>query len=193
MDYKVPEQFVPEAFTFDATKFVAKRGSASGRMDFFSVAMVYHCSMALGVGKRVLEEVVKIVNAKKKRPNAAPIGEQQLFLRDFALNEGKLRAAKAFMSETIEEGLRVAQRGDPLSTLGQGRFRQACNIAHGIAMEAVEFAYYWGGSVSLRRPNPLGRCMLDMHALNQHLLVDHTNLTDPAISIIQSYRTASNV
>ncbi len=188
LDYKVPEQFVPEAFTFDAANFVPRRGNASSRMDFFSTAMLYHSSMALGIGKRALEEVVKIADSKKTRPGALPIGEQQLFLHDFNLHEGNLRASRAFVSETIHEGLHVAERGDPLGEVEKARFRQSCKIAHNMAMAATEFAYYWGGSVPLRRPHPLGRCMLDMHALNQHLLVDHNNLVTTADPVMDLYR-----
>lgn len=188
LDYNVPEQFVPEGFSFDAEHFVPRRGSASSRMDFFSMAMLYHASMAFGVGKRALEEIVTIADSKKTRPGAAPMAEQQLFLHDFNLHEGNLRSARAFMSETLDEGLRVAERGDPLGEAEKARFRQSCKIAHNMAMAAVEFAYYWGGSVPLRRPHPLGRCMLDMHALNQHLLVDHNNLATTAAPIMNLYR-----
>lgn len=192
VDYDVPEQFVPEAFSFDASNYVPQRGGASGRMDFFSTAMVYHAAMALGVAKRALEEVVKIADTRKQRPGALPIGEQQMFLHDFCLNEGRLRAARAAVSEAIDGGLEAAERGEPLGAVAKGRFRQSCNIAHAIAMQTVEFAYYWGGSVSLRKPNPLGRCMLDMHALNQHLLVDHNNLVDVAPAILDTYRRGPN-
>ena len=188
VDYQVPEQFVPEAFTFDAANFEPRRGSPSGRMDFFSTAMLYHSAMALGVGKRALEEIVKIADSKKTRPNAAPIGEQQLFLHDFNLHEGGLRGARAFVSETVDGGLRAAESGRPLGEVEKARFRQSCTVAHKMAMQAVEFAYFWGGSVPLRRPHPLGRCMLDMHALNQHLLVDHNNLVTTAPTIMATYR-----
>ncbi len=190
LDYRVPDQFVPVDFTFDPANFVPRRGSPSGRMDFFSVAMVYHSSMALGVGKRALEEIVKIADSKKTRPGAAPMGEQQLFLHDFNLHEGNLKAARALVSEAVDAGLRAAEQGNPLGEIEKARFRQACKLAHNMAMQATEFAYFWGGSVPLRRPHPLGRCMLDMHALNQHILVDHNQLATTAEVIMSTYRRA---
>lgn len=190
IDYLVPEQFVPQSFTFDASNMVPLRGSASDRMDFFSTAMLYHAGIALGLGKRGLEEIVKIADSKKTRPNALPIGEQQLFLHDFGLHEAGLVSARALLTETIAEGLRVAERGDPIDDYLKGRFRQSCTFIHKMAMNAIEFAYFWGGSVPLRRPHPLGRVMLDMHALNQHILVDHNNLVTTAPAIMEKYRNS---
>ncbi len=191
VDYRVSEQFVPDSYTFDASDFRPLRGTASDRMDFFSLAMLYHAAIALGVGKRALEEIVKVADSKKTRPNAAPIGEQQLFLHDFGLHEAGLCSSRALLSETIEDGIRSAERGVPLNDYQKGRFRQVCTFIHKMAMNATEFAYFWGGSVPLRRPHPLGRCMLDMHALNQHLLVDHNNFVTTTPAILEKYRPAA--
>lgn len=188
VDYYVPKQFVPDAYTFDASNLVPLRGTASDRMDFFSIAMLYHAGIALGLGKRGLEEIVKIADSRKTRPNAAPIGEQQLFLHDFGLHEAGLVSSRALLTDVIEDGLRIVARGDQLTDFEKGRFRQSCTFIHKMAMNAIEFAYFWGGSVPLRRPHPLGRVMLDMHALNQHLLVDHNNLVTTAPAIMEKYR-----
>jgi alkylation response protein AidB-like acyl-CoA dehydrogenase len=188
VDYEIPTQIVPSSYSFNVGNYQAQRGGPAGRMDFFSTAMIYHSAVCLGVTKRALEEIVKIVDQGKKRPNAPLLNEQQLFLHDFAMHEGKLQAARSRLMEQMEEAFAVADRGDALSEVQAGRFRQIAAIIHRIGMEAVEFAYFWGGSAGLRQPSSLGRAMLDMHALNNHLLVDATNFTDPALALMGTYR-----
>ena len=188
VDYEIPQQTVPVAYSFNVGNYQAQRGGPAGRMDFFSTAMIYHSAVCLGVTKRALQEIVKIVDQGKKRPNAPHLREQQLFLHDFALHEGKFQAARSRLMEQMEEAFEVAQRGDSLTEVQAGRFRQIAAVIHRVGMDAIEFAYFWGGSASLRQPTVLGRAMLDMHALNNHLLVDATNFTDPAVALMGEYR-----
>ncbi|WP_067440954.1 acyl-CoA dehydrogenase family protein [Nocardioides jensenii] len=188
VDYDIPEQSVPTSYSFNVGNYQARRGGPAGRMDFFSTAMIYHSAVCLGVTKRALEEIVKVVDEGKKRPNAPHLREQQLFLHDFAQHEGKFQAIRSRLMEQMEEAYAAAQNGDALTEVQAGRFRQTASIIHRIGMDAIEFAYFWGGSASLRQPTVLGRCMLDMHALNNHILVDATNFTDPALILMGEYR-----
>lgn len=188
VDYEIPEQTIPASYSFNVGNYEAQRGGPAGRMDFFSTAMIYHSAVCLGVTKRAFEEIVKIVDQGKKRPNAPHLREQQLFLHDFAMHEGKFQSVRSRLMEQMEEAFAVAQRGDSLSEVQAGRFRQTAAVLHRVGMDAIEFAYFWGGSASLRQPTRLGRTMLDMHALNNHLLVDATNLTDPANALLGEYR-----
>lgn len=188
VNYRVLEQTVPTAYTFNVAKFEAQRGGPAGHMDFFSTAMIYHTAVALGVIKRSFEEIVKISDSGKRRPGAELMGDQQLFRHEFARHEAAFRSARAYMMDLADEAVEVAQRGDKLTEAQAARFRQAAAYSHRVGLDAIEFAYFWGGSASLRKPTVLGRCMLDMHALNNHLLVDHSNFADTAPAIIGGYR-----
>jgi alkylation response protein AidB-like acyl-CoA dehydrogenase len=188
VDYDVKPQDVPKSYSFNVGEFEAQRGGPAGRMDFFSTAMIYHTAVAQGVVKRALEEIVKVADSGKKRPGAELLADQQLFKHEFARHEAGFRSARAYMMELANEAVEVAERGDKLSPVQAARFRQAAAYTHRVGMDAVEFAYFYGGSVGVRKPTVLGRCMVDIHALNNHMLVDHSNYADTAPAIIGDYR-----
>jgi alkylation response protein AidB-like acyl-CoA dehydrogenase len=188
INYQVLEQDVPKSYSFNVEQFEAQRGGPAGYMDFFSTAMIYHTAVALGAVKRSLEEIVTIADSGKRRPGADLMVDQQLFRHEFARHEASFRSARAYIVELANEAVEIAERGDKLTGVQAARFRQAAALTHRVGMDAIEFAYFWGGSASLRKPTVLGRCMLDMHALNNHLLVDHSNFADTAPAIIGDYR-----
>lgn len=188
VNYSVSERMIPKSYSFNVGNYEAQRGGPAGRMDFFSTAMIYHSAVALGVTKRALEEIVKIADSGKQRPGADLMHDQQLFRHDFGMHEGKLQSVRAYLMDLAHEAVEVAERGDKITDVQAARFRQVASVIHRVGMDAIEFAYFWGGSASLRKPTVLGRCMLDMHALNNHILVDHSNFADPAPAIISTYR-----
>lgn len=188
VDYDISERVVPKSYSFNVGNYVPQRGGPSGRMDFFSTAMVYHAAIAFGVAKRALEEIIEIADTGKRRPGADLILDQQLFQHDFAVHEGKLRAARAYVRELADDGIATGTRGDTLTDVQAGRFRQAAALVHRVALDAVEFAFFWGGSASLRKPTALGRCMVDIHALNNHILVDHSNFASVTAALATEYR-----
>ena len=50
--------------------------------------------------------------------------------------------------------------------------------------EAVEWAYREAGTEALRNPSVLGRCLRDMNAATQHVMVGRKTLTDAALALL---------
>jgi alkylation response protein AidB-like acyl-CoA dehydrogenase len=190
VDYELVEAFVPDGFSYSRTAFDARRGGPSCHLGVPPIAAAGHAAVALGIAKRSFEELVVVVDSARSRPGLAPPGEQQLFQHDFVEREGRLRSGRAYVMETFEVALSQAEEGLPLSNEQAQRVRQAATVATRLAGEAVEFAYRWAGSVALREPNPIGRCMRDMHGVTQHVYVDPNSLVNGAPAILSSYRRA---
>ncbi|HEX7444593.1 MAG TPA: acyl-CoA dehydrogenase family protein [Acidimicrobiales bacterium] len=175
-DYRVEGVTVPEAFTFPLLEATPQRGGPGYGIGLFGLTAIGHAAFALGVGRRALEEVLAIARSKQ-RLGAEPIAGQQLFLHDFALRDGAMRSARAYVYESFAEA-EAAVLADGMASLEQQqRLRQCTTYATRVAADAADFAYTWAGSSGLRNPSVVQRCFRDIHAGTQHLYVDNNTLT----------------
>jgi len=179
-DYALSEEHVDAAFTFPLVEAVAHRGGPVYGFGVLGITSAGHAGFALGVGKRALDEVVRIV-AGKARLGAAPVRDQQLFQYELGYQDAALRAARALVFESFVAVEADLVAGREPGEIARQRLRQTTTYATRIAAEVVRFAYTWAGSNALRQPSVLGRCFRDMHAATQHVFVDNNTLTDAGI------------
>src|SRR5262249_35304115 len=155
-DYAVPEQTIHEDFTFDLVNAVAQRGGPVYRLGVLGLTAAGHAAFALGVGRRGMEELTRIVQTQP-RPGAEPPRGQQLFRHDYAMHDAALHAARAFVFESFAVVQDVLDAGDDPTLVQRQRLRQATTYATRVATDAVRFAYTAAGSDALR-PSVLQRC-----------------------------------
>jgi alkylation response protein AidB-like acyl-CoA dehydrogenase len=183
-DYRLDARHVDEAFTFLLLEATPQRGGPGYGIGLFGLTAIGHAGFALGVGRRALDEVLRIAREGKERLGANPIADQQLFQHDFALHDAAMRAARSFTYEAFAEGEATAI-SDGVTTNEQAqRMRQATTYATRVAADAARFAYTWAGSAGLRNPSVVGRCFRDIHAGTQHLYVDNNTLTGYTQSLL---------
>jgi alkylation response protein AidB-like acyl-CoA dehydrogenase len=175
-DYEVPEQTVDEDFTFDLVNAQARRGGPVYRLGVLGLTAAGHAAFALGVGRRGMDELTRIVQTKH-RLGAEPLRDQQLFRHDYAMHDAALLAARALVFESFATVQDVLEAGDDPTPLQRQRLRQATTYATRVATDAIRFAYTAAGTDALR-PGVLQRCFRDLHAATQHLVVDNVTLTD---------------
>ena len=175
-DYEVPEQHVDEDFTFDLVNAEARRGGPVYRLGVLGLTAAGHAAFALGVGRRGMEELARVVQTKH-RLGADPLRDQQLFRHDYAMHDAALLAARAFVFECFAVVQDVLDAGDDPTPEQRQRLRQATTYATRVATDAIRFAYTAAGTDALR-PGPLQRCFRDLHASTQHLVVDNNTLTE---------------
>lgn len=175
-DYEVPEQTVDEAFTFDLVNAEARRGGPVYRLGVLGLTAAGHAAFALGVGKRAMEELTRIVRTKH-RLGADPLRDQQLFRHDYAMHDAAVHAARAFVFESFAAAQDALDAGDDPTPEQRQRLRQATTYATRVVTDAVRFAYTAAGSDALR-PSVLQRCFRDIHAATQHLVVDNNTFTE---------------
>ena len=175
-DYEVPEQTIDEDFTFDLIAAPPRRGGPVYRLGVLGLTAAGHAAFALGVGRRGMDELTRIVQTKH-RLGAEPLRDQQLFRHDYAMHDAALLAARAFVFESFAAVQDVLEGGDDPTPVQRQRLRQATTYATRVATDAVRFAYTAAGSDALR-PSVLQRCFRDLHAATQHLVVDNNTLTE---------------
>lgn len=165
IDYSMEDVFVPEDYTHFATSESTKRGNlyAIGIIGF---AMICHSGWALGVGRRMLDELVELVQQKAGRPGAQ--ADRDSFQEGYGKAEGKYRAARALVYETWNDVRETLERGDHLSVQQHTLIRLALTHATWSVHDVAMFVYLSGGTTALRS-GTLQRLFRDVHAGTQHV------------------------
>jgi alkylation response protein AidB-like acyl-CoA dehydrogenase len=183
LDYTAPEQFVGEDFSFAVPDAPPRRGVDVFRVGNRAISAGGHAAVALGIGKRALEEVAVAALVRRGQATVV-IADQQMFRHDFAVHDAAVRSARAYVWEVFGEAAAAAEAGRAQTDEQYQRLRQACTYAHQVVGEAVAFAYRWAGSAALRRPSAIGNCLTDVAGAIQHKYVEPNTLTDAGTVLI---------
>jgi len=165
IDYTIESKFVPEDYTHPSLIEEPRRGGVPFRLGIAGFGCICHSAFALGVGRRVLDELAVLVQGGIARPGQ--LADSEMFSAEFARAEARFRAARALVYETWRDNQETLVGGGRLSTRQQTLARLALNNATWTVSEACLFAYTAGGGYSLRE-STIQRLFRDMHAGTQH-------------------------
>ncbi|HEY6870215.1 MAG TPA: acyl-CoA dehydrogenase family protein [Novosphingobium sp.] len=178
IDYAITDVFVPADMTHSASEVVGKRGGDSYRIGVVGFSCLGHTGVALGHGRRVLDELLALVHSPSGRPTAlADLGGSDSFKEDFAVAEGKLRAARALVYEVWGDIEETIGKGQPVPVRQLTWARLALNHATTAMMENSVFAHKASGGIGLRS-GTLQRTLRDTFSATQHLVVADKTLRD---------------
>lgn len=166
IDYAIDGVFVPESrsHVFDLNEPL--RGGAIYRLGLLDQALICHSSWALGVGRRLLDELARHVGTRAGRPGQ--IASSDAFHTDFARAEARFRAAKALVHETWDDAERTLAAGGRLDVRQETMVRLALNHLTWTLAEVADFVYASGGTSALR-DGLIQRLFRDVHAGTQHI------------------------
>ncbi len=181
-DYVVDDVFVPEAFTYSLLEHTQLRGGPRLSVGLFSITGAGHAGIALGVGRRVIDEITRLGNTRVRMAGFATIGSEQLFQYELGMHDCAMRAARALVYDAVAEADAQAQAGVVDATV-QNRLRAAATYATRVATDAARFAFAWSGSTGLR-PSVIQRCLRDLLAASQHIYVDNNTITGYAQALL---------
>ncbi|HEY3654700.1 MAG TPA: acyl-CoA dehydrogenase family protein [Steroidobacteraceae bacterium] len=183
-DYEVPDQFVPDDFTMERTSTAPERGRSAGIAVYGSAG---HASIALGLMKRALQEVVQIATEKKRPGYNTVLAKNDLFRNEFSVNEATYQATRDYVLHVFSDCDATLLSGSPLSPEQCARARQCNTWAHRNGADVVRFAHQWCGAQAVRTPTDMGRVSNDMAVATNHIFVDRVTLTDAAGPIIETW------
>jgi indole-3-acetate monooxygenase len=168
IDYEIDDVFVPEAYTHFATTDEGRgRSDHIHRLTVLGFAGVCHSGWALGIGRRLLDEMADLVRAKRGRPGT--MADSDSFHEHYANAEGKLRSARAYVMETwtgIEETIRA---GEPITTRQRTLIWHALQHATWSVHDIGMWVYLTSGTTALR-DGRLQQLFRDLHAGTQHVV-----------------------
>lgn len=168
IDYTIDSVFVPDSYSHFAATETPRRGGYVYGMGVMGFALICHTGWALGIGRRLLDEMVQLVEGRAGRPGAQ--AENDSFLDGFANAEGKYRAARALAHEIWHDVHETLVRGDRLSVRQHTLMRLTTTHVTWAVHDVGMFVYLAGGTTALRA-GTIQRLFRDLHAGSQHMLV----------------------
>ena len=183
VDYGVAGVRVPASHTFDFFAPTVHRGGAVARLGVLPLTAVGHAAWALGVTRRVLDEL--LVAAGRVRMGAATsIGDSDHGLITIARLESQYRAGRAWVLEVCEQAeAECRASGDFLSAETGNLVRQACVHVNQGGAEVAQQAYLLAGTSALR-DGALQRGFRDLHAGAQHFFASNAASLDWARGLL---------
>jgi alkylation response protein AidB-like acyl-CoA dehydrogenase len=166
VDYTIDGVFVPDAYTHGAFVTEPMRGGAIFRSGIMGFAEICHSGWAVGVGRRLLDELGGLIVAKAGR--AGSLSSSDSFQEKYAKLEANYRAARALVYETWADATRTIAAGAPLSVRQHTMIRLALGHVTGALADTANGVYLLSGTTGLRR-GPIERLVRDVHAGTQHI------------------------
>lgn len=166
IDYTIDDVHVPAAFTHHGPTETPVRGGNLFRLGIIHFALVGHSGWALGVSRRMLDELAALVRSKAGRPGT--MADNPHFHTVYGEAEARWHAARAFVHDAWRGVSGTIRAGDPLDARQKTMVRLALYNATWAAEEISGAVYRAGGTTALRA-GVLQRYFRDMHAGTQHV------------------------
>src|ERR1700704_4074538 len=189
--YSVENLFIPEKFTAlrDDPTALREKGPLYG-ITTYSMFGLGFGAIALGVARATLDAATELargkasVGLKAMRENSAVQGL-------IGRTEGNLRAARAYLYATADEGWRDLTRTGKLSEDHRAAFRLASTWTIHQAASVVDAAYHMAGATAGFHANKFERRFRDMHAIAQQIQARDTHYEDVGKAILATDPGAS--
>ncbi|GAA4913388.1 alkylation response protein AidB-like acyl-CoA dehydrogenase [Nonomuraea thailandensis] len=167
VDYTIDGAFVPQSQSHDFATTEPLRGGAIFRLGLLDQALICHSGWALGIGRRLLDELARYAAARSGRPGQ--LAGSDAFHAGFARTEARFRAASALIRETWDDVERTLDAGGKLGVRQETMVRLALNHITSTIAEVAGFVYASGGTTSLR-DGLVQRLFRDAQAGTAHIL-----------------------
>jgi alkylation response protein AidB-like acyl-CoA dehydrogenase len=138
-----------------------------GGLHFYEIGFA---GVALGLARASLDVFVDLARNKIPRGMKSPIRDNAVVQSDAAQAEVRIRAARAFLLQTVEQiWSDITPPGAELTLDHRMTLRMAATHAIHSARDAVDFAYNAAGTTAVFESHPLERRFRDMHTVTQQL------------------------
>ncbi|MBL6459290.1 hypothetical protein JMJ55_28620 [Belnapia sp. T6] len=168
--YTIEDIFVPEEYSVcrdsDAERWI------QGPLYQFTTSQLYSAGFAgvsLGIGRGLLDALVSLARGKTAAATTKPMRDSEVLQNGIAQNEAKLRSARAWLIEVLDEAYEVAATAGHITTRERAMIRLATTSAIHRAKEVAEWAYHEAGASAIMQSSPFERRMRDIHASAQQV------------------------
>ena len=170
-DYTISEGselFVPTHMTYDFDIGAPRRGGVQGALGLAGYSAWAHSGWAVGVGRRMLDELVKVIVQRQD-----PFGkscESASFKFQFAQVEARFRAARALVHETWRQVSETCASGEAPTLEQMTMIKLSLRHVHDVISDVGTFAHRAARGASLHN-TPMQRFYRDIHSGTQHILM----------------------
>lgn len=191
-DYRLPEQFLDDKYTLRSGFWTDPSQPVVGsELDRAAIGFAGHIGVVLGLMKRSLEEVSRIVTGKVRQGYEDGVDQHAVFLKEFSEADAKYQSIRAYALQTMHEAEESAHTQGEVSPEYTARIRQVTTWIHTVGTEVINFASLWGATQTIRNPSVLGRVTRDMAVARNHLAADQIGLVQSATPILDSWRESN--
>jgi len=166
IDYNIHEVFVPEDYTHFAFTEQPRRGGNLYNLGIIGFAEICHSGWAIGVGRRLLDELAELARTKTGRAGSQT--DSDAFQQGFATAEATYRAARALVYEAWTDANETINHGHTLSLRQATLIRLALGHITTSLSQVANHVYLAAGTTALRR-GTIQRLVRDVHAGTQHI------------------------
>ncbi len=172
--YAVTDLFVPEAYSFSRDSTAERR--EPGPLYSFPLLNIFGLSfaaVALGIARATLDAFVRLAAVKAPRVSGLLLRDDPVVQSEVAVAEARLRAARAYLFETLREAWDAAAGG--FTPAQCALMRLASTYVIGQAREVVDTAYRAAGATAIFESQDFERRFRDMHTVSQQVQAHQWN------------------
>ena len=166
IDYTIDDVFVPEENTYPALTRDNLNGGTFYRLGLANMTGIGHAGWAIGVGRRLLEEMR--AHAMSRTGSPGTVVDSAQFHAAYAEAYAKFQAATALVHQTWASVEETLAKAEPLDVDQETMIRLALNHVTWTLEDITATVYKWAGTAALRSGD-LQRFFRDVHAGIQHI------------------------
>lgn len=187
-DYSLRDVHVPRTHAFNFFLPTVCRGGPLYALGVLPLTAAGHAGWALGVTRRVLDEVAAIAGSTTRLGAASSLSTDQRFLYEFGVLEGRFRSGRAWVREVCTDAEAEAVREGAISARTAGLVREACRKVNQDGADIARQAYLLAGTRSLR-DGPIQKGFRDLHAGSQHFFASPAAAIELATNLLAKVET----
>ena len=174
-DYSVTDLFVPDEFAWDPMTTAPKRGGPLFLMGLPGLVANEHAAFALGVGGRAWDTIAGQSQVGRGWGRPVAIASRESFQRSLGRCDLQLRAVRSLVIEVLEQAWDSVCNGNTPDLQLQIEMRSSATYATEVAVDVASQAFRYGGGRALYNTSVLQRCLRDLEAAAQHLMVSDSS------------------
>ena len=167
-DYAVRDVFVPVDYAFTRESAADRREPGPlYRFSVFNMFGIGFAGVALGIARASLDAFVALAQEKTPFGSAKLLRDSAVIQSQVGLAETKLRGARAFLLETVQELWEAASSGASFTLDQRVMLRATTCYAINLAREVVDVVYHAAGATAIFESNPFERRFRDLNTVTQ--------------------------
>jgi alkylation response protein AidB-like acyl-CoA dehydrogenase len=166
--FAVTDLFVPGEYTVSRADPVQEPGA----LYVYPLGLLFACgfaSVAVGVARRALDEVIDLAGGKQPRGQRELLRDQAMVQSHIGRAEAIWRATRAHLHDTVRSVWAAVSDSGAMTLEHRALLRLAATHTIHQAAEAIDIVYKLAGSTAVFMHSPLQRCFQDIHVITQHL------------------------
>jgi len=167
--YSVNDLFVPEQYVVARDEGTRREPGLLYRFSSLQLDAAGFAGVAMGIARSALDAFIELARDKVPFRGQRTLRENNVIQSQVAQAEARLRSARAFLYQSLEEITEEVARTDGLTLDQRMTIRLASTFAIHQSMNIIDTAYHAAGSTAIFEENPFERRFRDIHTVSQQL------------------------